>query len=154
MKQPLKWGVSSQCATAVSLAFEQQEESCFSPFPLLFVCQASASVFHPKLCLWLSVSKGPLVFLTRLWLEDLCIQCVITLPTLSSELLSHWLIVCPLICPFTAQSLYFVFFLSRLSSLSRSSGISSASLSAFLRASPPVLASLILIFSKCLYVIS
>lgn len=29
--------------------------------------------------------EGPLVCLSMLWLQDLCIQCVITVPTLSSE---------------------------------------------------------------------
>lgn len=76
--------------------------------PLLSVTRPSpALVFHAKFCLSISlplsliclsvflsrprVPKGPLVCLTRLWLQDLCIQCVIIVPTLSSESLSDWL---------------------------------------------------------------
>lgn len=154
MKQPLKLGASNQCSSGLWATGRE----LFFTSPLLLGSQAPASVVHPQLCLWLSVTEGPLVCLARLWLEDLCIQHVITAPTLSSEVLSLWLIVCPLICSFTTQPLCFMllvlFFLPRLSSLSRSSGISLASLSAFLRVSPPVLALPILIFSKCLYVIS
>lgn len=81
--------------------------------PLLLVTRPSpALVFHAKFCLSISlplsliclsvflsrprVPKGPLVCLTRLWLQDLCIQCVIIVPTLSSESLSDWLTDCSL----------------------------------------------------------
>lgn len=54
------------------------------------------SSFLSLICLSVFLSlplapKGPLVCLTSLWLQDLCIQCVIIVPTLSSESLSDWL---------------------------------------------------------------
>lgn len=158
-----------------------------------------ALVFHAKFCLSISlplsliclsvflsrprVPKGPLVCLTRLWLQDLCIQCVIIVPTLSSESLSDWLTDCSLrhtdpsvyypdysfICTSLAPiPLPFLFFLSLLPTelfvvfflsfmfFSHPSLIVSplAPASAFLCVSPPPLASPALIFSKCLYVIS
>lgn len=76
-----------------------------SPFPsfddpsftrLAFLCRTFC---HPLWMSFLSLSlptalKGPLVCLTTLWLPDLCIQCVITVPTLSCKSLFDWLSDC------------------------------------------------------------
>lgn len=79
----------------------------FPPFPfpsfddpsftrLAFLCRTFC---HPLWISFLSLSlptalKGPLVCLTTLWLPDLCIQCVITVPTLSCKSLFDWLSDC------------------------------------------------------------
>lgn len=58
---------------------------------LIFVLPLfSLSLSRSSSCPWRPIS------LTRLWLQDFCIQCVIIVPTLSSESLSDWLTDCSL----------------------------------------------------------
>lgn len=59
------------------------------PFPFFFVFLR----LFEFLCVSLSPPpKDPLVCLTRLWLHDLCIHCVIIVPASSSESLAEWLL--------------------------------------------------------------
>lgn len=154
MKQPLKLVVSSQCVTAVSLAFDHQEEGCFSPLP--FVSQPGFCFRFPHQTLSLALCRWrPLVCLTRLWLQDLCLQHVIIVPTLSPELLSQRLIDCPLICLLRPR-LFILCFMSCSSSFH--SFFTFTVLQYFFSlplSIPPCLSTtLILIFSQCLCVIS
>lgn len=99
----LSWGhVSQRTRAFISVSYVLSLP--FPPFPfpsfddpsftrLAFLCRTFC---HPLWISFLSLSlptalKGPLVCLTTLWLPDLCIQCVITGPTLSCKSLFDWL---------------------------------------------------------------
>lgn len=102
----LSWGhVSQRTRAFISVSYVLSLP--FPPFPfpsfddpsftrLAFLCRTFC---HPLWISFLSLSlptalKGPLVCLTTLWLPDLCIQCVITGPTLSCKSLFDWLSDC------------------------------------------------------------
>lgn len=107
MKQPLKLVVSRQCVTAVCLAFEQQEESHFSPLP--FVRQPGFCLSLPRQTLSLALChRGPISLPNKAvitgFMYSLCDHSAKFVlwgsltPTLD----------CPLIRPFTTQTVYFV----------------------------------------------